>query len=60
MEASYIYIYIYTHTHTYIYAKKQMKKKTTKEIVDSIPNISIVTLNEPIYSKLWKTVKVLQ
>lgn len=43
MEASYIYIY----------AKEQMKQKT-KEIVDSTPNISIVTLNEPIYSKLSK------
>lgn len=37
-----------------------MKYKTTKEIVDSIPNISVVTLNEPMYSKLWKTVKALQ
>lgn len=46
MEASYIYIYIY--------AKEQMKQKTTKEIVDSTPNISIATLKEPIYSKLWK------
>ena len=35
-------------------------KLKTKEIVDSIPNISMVTLNEPIYSKLWKTVKTLQ